>query len=863
MKIFNTRTYLATGLSFLVASIMLAAAFFGLLPDRAGAVREGRAALGELAAANATAAATRGEIGQVEAMLKFVAQRNPDVLSAAVRRAGGETIASYGDHAQWRPLANDQSTDQQLQVPIFAGRERWGQLELRFKPIAMPTLFGLMEMPWLYLLAFMFFACFGSFYFYLGRMLRHLDPSQAVPARVRSALDTLAEGLLVIDKKQNVVLANQAFARLLGAAPEDLVGRQTGQLGWIGADGAPLGDGDFPWLAAMREGTVQYDNKLHLRDASGKQRTFKANCSPVMGGNGKPGGVLISLDDVTLLEENQVELRKAKEEAETANKSKSEFLANMSHEIRTPMNAILGFTEVLKRGYGKNELESRRHLETIHSSGKHLLELINDILDLSKVEAGRLEVERIDCEPHKIIREVVKVLGVRAREKGIGLEFSADGPVLAVIQSDPARLRQIVTNLVGNAIKFTERGKVRVVMRSGGGAAPKYEIDVIDSGIGIPPDKVESIFEAFVQADASVTRKFGGTGLGLAISRRFARALGGDIVARSQPGVGSTFAVTLDAGPLGGVRMLQPAEACKLEEELADDAHGHWQFAPARILVVDDGAENRELVVLVLSENGLTVEEAENGQVAVDKVALNRYDAILMDMSMPVMDGYTATRTLRSRGVTTPIIALTAHAMKGFEQEILAAGCTGYVTKPIDIDVLLGALAEKLSGKRMRGPRPAASPAPAKASRPAAAPQPVTPRPAASQPVRVQAAAESAASVAAGGKVDGSPVVSSYASQSRMWPILGRFAARLQEQLLAMDRAYAGDDFPELAGLAHWLKGAGGTVGYHAFTEPARTLELCAKARDGQGAGSALRELRHLADRLVVPQEGHAPQAVA
>jgi PAS domain S-box-containing protein len=442
------------GLAFLVASLLLAAAFFGLMPDRAAAIREGRAALAELAAANATALATRGDIAQAEAMLKFMVSRNGELRSAALRKSGGDVVASVGEHARiWQPMADDRSTDRQIKVPIRSGRGRWGQIELAFEPIKVPSLFGLMEMPWLYLLGFMFFACFGSFYFYLGRMLRHIDPSQAVPTRVRSALDTLAEGLLVIDKKQTVVLANQAFASLLGATTDELVGRETGALGWLGTDGEPIKQTEFPWTVALREGALQRDRMLRLRDAAGKLRTFKTNCSPVIGGDGKPGGVLISLDDVTRLEENEVELRKAKEEAETANKSKSEFLANMSHEIRTPMNAILGFTELLKRGHGRtHEREVRRHLDTIHSSGKHLLELINDILDLSKVEAGHMEVERIDCEAHRIIREVVKVLGVRARDKGIGLEFSAESEVPAVIQSDPSRLRQIVTNLVGKAI---------------------------------------------------------------------------------------------------------------------------------------------------------------------------------------------------------------------------------------------------------------------------------------------------------------------------------------------------------------------------------------------------------------------------
>jgi CheY-like chemotaxis protein len=271
-------------------------------------------------------------------------------------------------------------------------------------------------------------------------------------------------------------------------------------------------------------------------------------------------------------------------------------------------------------------------------------------------------------------------------------------------------------------------------------------------------------------------------------------------------------------------------------DEVAEEAHAHWEFpASRRVLVVDDGPENRELVSLVLAEAGINVEEAENGQVAVDKAMRTAYDAILMDMSMPVMDGYTATKLLRGRGLKLPIIALTAHAMKGFEQEILAVGCTGYVTKPIDIDVLLGTLAEKLGGRRVQGaaPRPFASAAPA----PSPALHDVVPG------------------------ADGPPVVSRLANHPKLRPAIRRFAGRLDEQLTAMDAAYTAGDFKELAALAHWLKGAGGTVGYDDFTAPARNLETLAKAGDGKGAGTALREIRGLARRLVTPEEDGAQAA--
>jgi PAS domain S-box-containing protein len=839
MKGLSTRLYLATGLAFLVASILLAAAFFGLLPDRGAALREGRTALAELAAVTSAAAVEPERVPRVQATLTFMLERNKDLVSAAVRRKDGTIVVSAGDHlAHWQPLADDRSTDTQIQVPISANRERWGALELKFRPTGVPSLFGT-EMPWLYLATYMLFGSLVAFYFYLGRVLRHLDPSQAVPGRVRAALDTLAEGLVVIDKKQSIVLANQAFASLLSATSENLLGKPLAGLGWIAPDGSPFQKDQFPWVTAMRAGAVQRDALVYLPDAEGKLHMFHANCSPVVGGDGKTGGVLISLNDVTQLEEQKVELRQAREEADAANRAKSDFLANMSHEIRTPMNAILGFTEVLKRGWGKSEREARRHLDTIHSSGKHLIELINDILDLSKVEAGRMEVERIACEPHKVLREVVKVLGVRARDKGITLELDAAEPIPATIQSDPGRLRQIVTNLVGNALKFTERGGVRVVMRMAGTrAAPQLAIDVVDSGIGIPADKVDKLFQAFVQADTSVTRKFGGTGLGLVLSRNFARMLGGDIAVASELGKGSTFTATIETGSLAGVRMLQPAEITRMVDDVADEAHAHWEFpASRRVLVVDDGPENRELVALVLAEAGIAVEEAENGQIAVDKASRTAYDAILMDMSMPVMDGSTATKLLRGRGMKLPIIALTAHAMKGFEQEILAAGCTGYVTKPIDIDVLLGTLAEKLGGRRVQG-APAARPA-----APAPAPAPIP----------------ELHDVVPG--ADGPPVVSRLANHPKLRPAIRRFAGRLDEQLTAMDAARAAGDFQELTALAHWLKGAGGTVGYDDFTAPARNLETLAKAGDGTGADAALREIRGLALRLVAPEEDGAQVA--
>lgn len=527
-------------------------------------------------------------------------------------------------------------------------------------------------------------------------------------ARLRNAAAAAGFAMIHADLVLGVFTFSDEMRRLIGLPDDAPLQIDAARLpDWIHPDDMLACAKHIQDSIRLKEGSsISLDHRIIRTD--GEVRWMRLHTKPIYTGKGdhrKPTQWIGTLLDITQQRNFEESLKAARQLAEAANESKSLFLANMSHEIRTPMTAILGFAELLE----DDELNSDPALianavQTIRTNASHLLSVINDILDMSKIEAGCMTIEQIEFSPTKLLGEIGSLLESRAKGKGIELKFVYDSLMPELIYSDPTRLRQILLNLIGNAIKFTEVGGV-TVYTSFFATTNRIQFRVVDTGVGMTAKQLEivSTFQAFWQADASTTRQFGGTGLGLRISNTLAQLLGGFISVESNPGKGSVFSVTIEAKIPQKSEYKQLAsvpsstapttlDSCDTSPTIALPLNG------MKILIAEDGPDNQKLISFHLRKAGANVVIAENGLIAAELIEQgdNRFDLVLMDMQMPILDGYEATRRLRRGGYTKPIVALTAHALETDRKRCLDAGCDAFATKPIDRKELIS-LAERFS----------------------------------------------------------------------------------------------------------------------------------------------------------------------
>ncbi len=511
------------------------------------------------------------------------------------------------------------------------------------------------------------------------------------------ALESTTDGILITTAEgpeYPIIYANQGFERLTGYSVRDVRGRSCRLLQGPETDrsvvaqlreGLRNGTGGNVTLLNYRKDGSTFWNDIRitpLKDAAGAITHFV--------------GVQTDVSDRYRVEQS---LKQSEATALAASEAKSEFLANMSHEIRTPLSAVLGCADTL---YPRLEREEHREiLQMIRNQGRMLLGILNDILDLSKIEAGRLDIHVEDCSIVSVIAEVHSLLAPQASEKGIELAVNHATRMPALMQTDPLRVRQILTNLVGNAIKFTDVGSVTILSQCDRTSdPPTLTIEVRDTGIGIPPELLATVFEAFNQIQPALARRIGGTGLGLTISQRLVQMLGGQITVASEVGRGTAFRVTL---PIRSSAPLLFEQAESLAEAAAEQHRSRESIdiiVPATVLVAEDTRGIQFMIRRMLEDAGATVAVVENGERAVAEVlraqqAGQPFDLVLMDMQMPVMTGFEATARLRALGDRTPIIALTAAAMRGDREKCLQAGCDEYLSKPIDRHALLDAVARQ------------------------------------------------------------------------------------------------------------------------------------------------------------------------
>jgi PAS domain S-box-containing protein len=613
----------------------------------------------------------------------------------------------------------------------------------------------------------------------------------------RSLIESNIDALMTTDLRGIITDVNKQMEALTGCTRDELIGAPF--KGYF-TDPERAEAGIKRVLSEKK--VTDYELTACTRD--GKQTVVSYNATTFYDRDRTLQGVFASARDVTERKRVEAELQQAKAVAESASQTKSDFLASMSHEIRTPMNAIIGIADLL----AKTPLtpEQDKYVQIFRRAGDNLLHLINDILDLSKVEASQLELERTRFSLNDLLGKVTEMVAVRAHEKGLVLVCEIAPEVPRDLVGDPTRLRQVLLNLLGNAIKFTESGEValRVTPDPEGSVPGALRFAISDTGIGIPEEKLGAVFERFTQADSSTTRRYGGSGLGLTISKRLVELMGGRISVESGLGKGSVFSFAVPLEIWAGA----PGRA-----SVPVGAGPEPPLSALHILLVEDSPDNRTITLAHLQDTPYRVETAENGAVAVEKFTAGRYDLVLMDRQMPVMDGLTATRAIREWEQAnhlrpTPIIALTASALKGDREKCVAAGCTAYLTKPIKQEVLLQAIKDHSivapqSSKERGSPR---------------------------DTILVRA-------------------------NPKLADLIPRFLQNRKQDVIALLGALDRGDFETVASLGHGMKGAGGSWGFQPITDIGAALEQAAESADTDASRRWVGELSTYLDRVEIASD--------
>jgi len=610
----------------------------------------------------------------------------------------------------------------------------------------------------------------------------------------RSLIESNIDALMTTDPAGIITDVNKQMEALTGCTRDELIGAP-----FKGYFTDPeRAEAAIKRVLSERKVT-DYELTACARD--GKQTVVSYNATTFYDRDRTLQGVFAAARDVTERKRVEAELQQAKAMAETASQTKSDFLASMSHEIRTPMNAIIGIADLL----AKTPLspEQDKYVQIFRRAGDNLLHLINDILDLSKVEASQLELERTRFSLDDLLGKVIEMVAGRAEEKRLALVCEIAPEVPRNLIGDPTRLRQVLLNLLGNALKFTECGEV--ALRVTGGEDPSHSgvlrFTISDTGIGIPDEKLCAVFERFTQADSSTTRRYGGTGLGLTISKRLVELMGGRISVESGLGKGSIFSFAVPLGVWAGATRRATAPV-GVGPELP--------LPKLRILLVEDSPDNRTITVAYLRDTPYRVDIAENGAIALEKFTTGEYDLVLMDRQMPVMDGLAATRAIREweqaiHRPPTPIIALTASALKGDQEKFVAAGCTAYLTKPIKQDVLLHAIKEHSTGAPVSGH---------------------------------------------GERGGADPIV--VRANPKLADLIPGFLQNRRQDVAAILEALDQNEFAIVENLGHGMKGAGGSWGFQDITDIGAALERSAENADNEGSRKWVNELSRYLDRVEI-----------